>query len=1520
MSKTTTLCLSAAFLVAAGAVTFGQTLIDGQKIREWSLRQQPSERQNAEIERHADRLKSQARFGNNVNGVPSRIASTDPSLDPNLVIDDGTRIKFNVNNWFMGDFMGIGSARPVYGTPVEYAGNPDSYDTWGLGNAIYAGDKFYGVKYVSGGGQVISADLYVYNTSDWTLDRTQKLPEQWSSVWDYGAYNPADDTIYVIGYDAYRTPYLSKFNPETGAYTYGPLCVVNPRAMAFAGDGTLYALTYDGNLASVNTEDGSFNNLFRVIDEGLNLYYWSSLAFDYHTGELFWIYTDQNFMTDLRKIDIEAKTIEIVSDLPDFGVYTSWVESPEAPVKAPAVVDELTTTFGAEGSKTGTIRFKAPVKTFDGSALSGKVNAAVTVDGTKVAETELEAGAEHTVADVDFGFSGEHKVVVTLSNEEGAGPDGSIIAYCGPDTPNAAAEVTMIVSNDGNATVKWEAPTAGIHDGYFNGELLTYDVVRYPENIKVADDIKACGFTEILPNTLGRYWYGVTVSCDGIPGAETLSNSIVYGDGYTVPFSQQVGGEDFFNLCTIYDLDGDENGWYETWGSSSCTSGWHEAGYRQDDWMIMPPIQMEPGNYFVETSVMGQSEISTVDWTFGDSQNPESQSVIKTINGLVYEDGIVTYRTYVTVTESGKYYFGYHANAVLDGSVTTPYISVYSLKVESGPSSEAPAAVTDLKIEPMPLGALNVKVSFKAPAKTFGGSTLSQIDKFELCDTEGTHIAWIDGVEPGQAVSTVVENVPAGDTEYFVYAYNNAGRGALASLWSYVGLDLPGMVGYMNYTVTDNRIVDFEWGKPSDVGVRGGYVDPDGVTYNFCRSEYDYTEPFPMDGATGLTERSFRVEECMPGSTFGTQQHMYLYGVQPVNEIGAGVLGYLGVVLGDPVRIPFRESFANGYAQSQVWQSSRVDGVAGWQIVSGSEEIAASDADYGMLLFSPEAYSADGTIMPLIALKDMKSPVLVFDMYHNAGAGAEDYLNIQAQSGNGRYEFVESIDVKAAESGWSQHKVSLAKYNGTNRLFLALVGVGNGPASTFAIDNIRVMDDLEHDIAVTSFKTPSNLDVSEQGEFVVGIQSQGLETIGEFAIDLYADGTKIATAEGTDLLSLEEREIRLSASALALHSGKEVTFEARVNLDSDANELNDMKSATLYVGGNSLPVPENLTGRVEGSEITLSWEDPAEEYSADVTESFEGMESFAITSASSWRWVDADGLVPYGINGLPYPNMDKPRAFMVWAPGELDDFPGKADWSPSVGEKCLAAFAASYITADGGMDFGQQSDDWLISEHVLGGTEVKFQIAKPIADFTESFEFLVSRGGRTPADFEVMGERVTIEGTGWQEYSYTLPEDAQYFAIRYTASGYEGFAMLIDDIRYTAGYGRLDLTGFNVYRNGVLLTANPFDDYVFRADHDSSIDNEYGVSAVYSQGESKMALIQVANGIGSIENDGSDIMIVPGEGCIMVTAPEGMDLSVYDTFGNRVASLRTTGSDRISLEGGIYVARLGGKSFKVAVR
>lgn len=1519
MNKTTTLCLSATLLVAAGAVTFGQTLIDGKKFKEWRPSEQSSE---VALNRQNDRMKSQARFVNNVNG-PSRIASTDPELDPNLVVDDGTRIKCNVINWYLGDFIGIGSIRPVSGTTVEFAGNPDtSGDLGGIGNGIYADGKFYGVKYQSGGGQVLSAELYVFNTSDWTLERTQKLPDQWSSVWDYGAYNPADGKIYVIGYDAIRTPYLSVFNPDVNAYEYGPLCVANPKAMTFSGDGTLYALTYDGNLATIDTETGSFTTLFRVVDEGINLYYWNSIAFDYHTGELFWIYTNENFDTDLRRINIEDQTIDVVSDLPDFGGVSAWVESPEAPAKAPAVVDDIRVTFGAEGSKVGSIEFKAPEKTFDGSALAGELSATVTVDGNNVADVTLEAGTTKTVADVDFGFSGEHKVAVTLSNGEGPAPTGSIIAYCGPDTPNAAAAVTMQVSDAGVASVKWDAPTAGIHNGYFDGDMLTYDVVRYPENIKVADDIKACEFSETLPTKLDRYWYGVTVSCDGIPGDEALSNSIVCGDGYTVPFAQETGGEEFFNLCTIYDLDGDGNGWYETWGSSSCATGYHEAGYQQDDWMIMPPMQMEPGNYFVETTVMSQCALTSADLTFGNTRYPESQSVIKHIEGTLYEDGQITYRAYVSVPKAGKYYFGYHADGVCDGTPTTPYLSVYSLKVEQGPADGAPAEVTELSVKPQPLGALAAEVSFKAPDKTFGGDALSQIDKAEVCDGAGNHLAWIENVQPGAHVSQVVENVPAGETEYKVYAYNEAGRGAMASIWSYVGLDLPGLVEYLNYTVTDNIKVDFEWGKPSELGIRGGYVDPDAVTYNFCRSEYDYIEPFPMDGSTGLTDRKFSVQEGQPGSMFGTQQHMYFYGVKAVNEIGEGVLGYLGIVLGDPVKIPFRESFANGFANSQVWQRQLIDGAAAWQVVSGAADkgIDPSDADYGMMLFSPEAYSADGMIMPLVALKDMKKPVLVFDMYHNAGAGAEDFLNIQAQSGNGQYDYVQNINVRSQESGWKEHKVSLSKYNGSDRFFIALVGVGNGPESTFAIDNIRIMDDLEYDIAIKSFDIPNNLDMGEQGVFTVGIQSQGLSDIDSFAIDLYADDVKIGSTEDVNLLSLEERTITINAVVPATLAGKTVSFEARVNLESDGNEANDKMSASLYVGGNRLPAPSSLTGTVDGDRISLEWEAPAEECSLEVIDSFEDMESFAITSQAPWRFVDRDGLVPYGINGLVYPNMDQARAFMVWAPDEVDNFPGKVDWSPAEGDKCLAAFVASYVKPDGSMDFGQQSDDWLISEHVIGGTTVSFKATKPIADYTESFEFLVSKSGRNPEDFELVGERVTVSETGWQEYSYTLPEDAQYFAIRYTSTGYEGFVLLFDEFKYTAGYGTLDLLGYNVYRNGVMLTENPFGECLYSTDHDNSVDTTYGVSAAYAQGESEMTTLEVENGVGEIEVDGADIRILPCEEGILVQAPAGMELSVYDTLGHKVAGIHTTGSDRIALEGGIYVARLGSKSFKVAVK
>lgn len=1517
------LVTSLAVSVALSAtIAVAQVFVDKTKMREWNGAKPTTAQVDTMIQRHADVLASREKFNNIISPAgPKRIASTNPDVKPNDVIDDGTRINFNITNWWNGDFIGIGSVRPVFGTSVE----PVATDVGIAANAVYVNGKIYAVDYTAGGGQVMKATFKAYDAETWTLEKSIDLQAQWYSVFDDGAYNPKDGKIYVLGYSGTHVPYISELNPETGTYTHLVYCPIPIEAMTFDANGTLYAITAEGEIEIIDINTGNGTPLFRVEAENVRLNYWHTIAFDYHTGELFWVKTDNNFMTDLRKIDLETKTVEVISDLPDFGAEVAWVESPKAPDKAPNTVEKLFVEFGENGSHIGTINVTAPSVTFDGTALSGDVTITVSIEDKEVGQLTLTPGAAGTIADVDFGKSGEHKVTAVASNAEGNSPSGSVIAYCGPDTPMPASDVKLTVAKDGTASLSWVAPKGGIHQGYFNADLVTYDIIRYPDNTKVATGIKTTTYTETLPSTLNRYHYTVTSACDGIPGEPSASNSIVYGDGYELPFYSELGGEDFFNLATIYDVDGDGNTWYETWGSASCYTGWHEndaeVGYQSDDWYITPPIVLTPGNYYVETSFAGVGGVCSMEFAYGSSQAYTDQKVIKSFNGLRYEDGEQVYSTYITITEADKYYFGYHFTAVGNGDPDTPYITIRNLKVEQGPQNDAPEAVTDVNAVPAELGKLETTITFKTPSTTFTGSALSKLDRVEICTADNEVVGSVSPVEPGKTYEFVHKTAVEGYNTYKLYAYNAAGRGKKAEVSVYAGNDLPGLVSSLDYKVENNRVITFEWGAPSTVGVRGGYVNPDDLTYNFCRSEYDWQEPFEVEGATGLTERTYTWTECQPGTTFGTTQHMYLYGIRPINSVGQGQLGYTGIILGDPCQAPFRESFAGGHLSTSVWTNQLINGVNGWAVTSNSIEhgITTSDNDSGMLLFAPEGESFHAIGLPLIELRDMQDPVIIFDMYHSASAD-ESFLSLQISQNDEDYVQLAEIKAKADAVGWTEHKISLKDFNGGNRLFIALAGIGYGKSSVFAVDNIRVCDDIPYDIALQSLTAPKSMDMGETAEFKVKVESKGLETVEKYAVDIYADGVKVATVTGGQLASGSTADLTVNVTTNAANAGKNVVYEARVNLDSDCNVLNNTISTTVSVGSTTLSKPENLTGTAVNDVMTLKWSAPGAPESSAVNETMESWSSFAIDGQNDWKFYDGDRLVPYGIQNLVYPNMDKGRAWMVWAPDEIADFGNNTGWEPYDGSKCLIAFASSYLTMDGGFDFEQQSNDWLISPHVVGGSELKFMAGIPLNGYTERFEVMVSYGSRNPEDFTPIGETVVATEAGWKQYTYTLPADAAYFAIRYVSAGSQSFALMIDNIEYTAGYGDVELIGYNIYLNGKCVTDTPLESLTADVNFDPEIgSNVFGVSAVYFEGESEMATLDITSGIDSAIANGN-ISVVSNNHSIIVEGAEGLNVCTYNTLGYMIDSRRSSGRDVIAVQPGVYIVSVNGHSYKIAVK
>lgn len=343
-------------------------------------------------------------------------------------------------------------------------------------------------------------------------------------------------------------------------------------------------------------------------------------------------------------------------------------------------------------------------------------------------------------------------------------------------------------------------------------------------------------------------------------------------------------------------------------------------------------------------------------------------------------------------------------------------------------------------------------------------------------------------------------------------------------------------------------------------------------------------------------------------------------------------------------------------------------------------------------------------------------------------------------------------------------------------------------------------------------------------------------------------------------------------------------------------------------------VVTDLEGTVNENVVTLTWSGvtTGPEPTVDDIESYE---SFIIDNIGEYTVVDGDNAETYGIEGTyEYPFLYEPKAWQVWAPAEFD-ITAEA-WAPYKGDKCLIAFS----TATGA------ANDWLISPEVMGGTELSFWVSIPTKQYgAEKFEVLYSSTDTEIESFTLISQEAKST-EGWEQYKYTLPEDAKYFAIRYISN--DIFALLIDNLSYvdsSAEISNLTILGYNVYCNGQkvnndIVTETTYN-YEFDADQTTL---SFNVTVVYSEGESTFSntvTVTTDNvGIDDINNLG--VNIYGQNNYIKIENVAGRMVNVYTIDGRVVYKAQSVDSNiLIPANLGVYIVNIDNEaSCKVFVR
>lgn len=434
-------------------------------------------------------------------------------------------------------------------------------------------------------------------------------------------YDYTTKTMYAIGFEM-GVSSLFTFDLTTGKPSkVVDLKVSNMFALACDKSGQLYGMAVDSKLYQINKTTGVCTLVYDTQLSGLMG--GQSMEFDLTNGKLYWaartLQTDGNAY--LVEIDMTHDPIThtelgpIGSEAAIQGLYIPYVldgdNAPDAPVG-------LIVRPAAQGVHKASLSWTNPVQTFGGDPLESINSVQVLRNGETIATlSPATIGENMTYEDAAVPERGEYRYSVLATNAAGKGLKAEAFIYVGNDMPDVPKNIHVALGDGcSNATITWQAPVKGAHNGYFTTDGLTYRIVRYPDEVEVASNITDNTFTDTSVRRLGQYYYQVFAvnpygeSADYTPDYYIIGKAIDLS--VDLPYSLDFNDKNlFYNHWTVKDGNNDAYSW--TFNTMAPTyqfrstapgaeyfvnPGIANMGNAADEWLISPPFNFKAGSTY----------------------------------------------------------------------------------------------------------------------------------------------------------------------------------------------------------------------------------------------------------------------------------------------------------------------------------------------------------------------------------------------------------------------------------------------------------------------------------------------------------------------------------------------------------------------------------------------------------------------------------------------------------------------------------------------------------------------------------------------------------------------------------------------------------------------------------------------------------------------------------------------------------------------------------------------------------
>ncbi len=1160
------------------------------------------------------------------------------------------------------------------------------------------------------------------------------------------------------------------------------------------------------------------------------------------------------------------------------------------------------------GSLSGTVSFTAPSTYFDGTPASGgAITARVTANGNPVASKNVTFGQRVTM-DVTLPAAGLYNFDITVENAEGVSPKTTIAdVFVGNGTP--AAPLPVLTYDGGTMTLTWQPVSESADGGYINPADVTYSVVRFPDNVTVASGLKATSFSETIaePASATRYHYAVTANFSGAASAPAESNSVLLGY-VTPPYTADFNGST--DLFTVLNLNNDFFTWQQQEAWLSGLIG-HENYMRintyldadADDWLLIPPVMLEAGKayklkFFVVTSNQNDE---TLEVRMGESAD------VAALTTVVLEPTVMRYgqggeiERSIIINKTGRYTIGFHAMS----PAMSFYLAIDDVTISAPYSSEVPAAISDLRAEAAPMGALSATVSLTAPSLTINGNATGALRSVDVYrNGSPAPVKTFQAPAAGQPLS-FVDNVDAeGTYTYTATATNAEGTSDSAETSVFIGTGIPQAPANVRFTRTPTHgEVTLTWDAVT-ANTRNQSIDPAKVKYNLYTTDgYHSTELVKAVAGTTYTY------QAVPAG----QQAFMQFVVVPYTEAGTGAASVSNL---DAVGTPYESMHESG--QLDYAFTTAGDGGMWSRTDSDGLDIPSQDGDNMVYALAGSEPGDGGTLATgLISLAAMTSPGITFHIY---SMGEDDTNTMKVSvtdAATGARTTVSDIanNTLPETHRWNKVMIPLDAFAGKT------ISVNfEGRLNQFTwllIDNISVDNLLDHDLAVEEFATPNHAAAGTAFKVTATIRNEGMKTASGYKVEIVADGGDVlASTDGNPLESNKKANYAFDITMDALAT-EPLSMFARVVYAADQNTLNNTgRTASVAPAGSHLPAPRNLSASWHDNSTVLTWTEP--DYAAGVaelhTEDFETAESWA-HEFGDWQFVDVDGCPVGGLVGFTTPGIDysiTTSSFYVFdTTYEMSD----NSFHTHSGTKMLT----SLFRWDNGV-----VDDWAVSPRLDGMAQtISFYARSYHPSYPETIEvyYTTAEGAAfDPADYTLCATFADIAAV-YTEFIANIPDGATHFAIRSCAKG--AYMLQVDDVTFYPDAGRtpVELLGYDIYRDGMKLNSEPVTATSY-TDSGTSPDAPYRYNAVaiYDKGFSRLSNAASLTGSGISEANASGITVTGGTGMVTVRGADTLAVSICAADGRTFFHGEAPHTLTVAVPRGIYIVKAGNLTAKVAVR